>query len=115
MLGLIIIILVFGFIWAVVLRPQRKQRQQQARMWDTLEVGDEIVTAGGIYGEVRAFEGDDLRVEIAPNLEVRVARRAVAGVIPPTDPDELIEPEEAHEGGAEGAIEEAGSYSEESR
>ena len=49
-------------------------------------MGDEILTAGGLYGHVRALgEEDDLVVEIAPGTEVRVARRAVAGIVPPED------------------------------
>jgi preprotein translocase subunit YajC len=111
MLGLIIIVVAFAFIYLVLLRPQRRQRTQQAQMWETLEVGDEVVTAGGIYGEITGFEGEDLLVEIAPDIEVRVARRAIGGVIRP----ESEEPEEESEVGDEGSIAEDESYSEESR
>jgi preprotein translocase subunit YajC len=65
-------------------------------MLSEVSVGDEIVTAGGIYGEITAVDEDDVRVRIAPDLEVRVARRAIAGVTTPQadDADELEEPEE---------------------
>lgn len=56
------------------------QRELHAR----IEVGAEIITAGGIFGHVReAHDEDELLVEVAPNVRLRVARRAVAAVIPP--------------------------------
>ena len=47
-------------------------------MLNQVSVGDEIVTAGGMYGEVTAVDEDDVRVRIAPELEVRIARRAIS-------------------------------------
>ncbi len=56
------------------------QRELHAR----IEVGEEIITAGGIFGHVReAHDEDELLVEVPPNVRLRVARRAVAAVIPP--------------------------------
>jgi preprotein translocase subunit YajC len=100
--GFLLIVIALVFLWVALIRPQKRRQQAQTQMWDTLQEGDEVVTAGGIYGEVTGFTGDDILVRIAPELEVRVARRAIAGVIPPEE-------------GAEESIEDAGSYSEESR
>jgi preprotein translocase subunit YajC len=90
--GLLLIVVAFAFIWLAILRPQKRRRLAQAELWQNLAVGDEIVTAGGLYGEIAGFQGDDLLVRIAPELEVRVARRAIAGVFPP-DEDEPEEDE----------------------
>jgi preprotein translocase subunit YajC len=87
---LIVIIALFGLFWLLVLRPQRRRQSDQLRMQDTLHVGDEIVTAGGIRGEVRRLDDEVLGVEIAPGVEVRVDRRAVAALV-------KDEPEEAEE------------------
>jgi preprotein translocase subunit YajC len=58
-------------------------------------VGKEIVTAGGLYGTVTAIEDDEVRVEIADGIEVRVAKRAVAGVVSEDENDpEEPQPEE---------------------
>ncbi len=57
-------------------------------MQDAIDVGDEIVTAGGMYGYVTAVGDDELEVEIAPGTIVRVATRAVAGRIDPDDDQE---------------------------
>jgi preprotein translocase subunit YajC len=66
-------------------------------MLDDLREGDEVVTAGGIYGEITRVEEDgDVMVRIAPQLEVKVARRAIGGVVEkPTDPEQdSSEPDE---------------------
>jgi preprotein translocase subunit YajC len=86
--GLVLIAIAFLFVWLVILRPQKRRQTVQAQMWQALETGDEIVTAGGLYGEITGFRDDDVLVRIAPEIEVRIARRAIAGVFPPDEPDE---------------------------
>ena len=97
---LIIIVAMFALLWLLLIRPQRARIQEQRRLHAEVEVGDEILTAGGLYGHVRELgEEDDLVVEIAPGTEVRMARRAVAAIVPPEDEedaeevDELVEDE----------------------
>jgi preprotein translocase subunit YajC len=94
--GLVLIAIAFFFVWFAILRPQKRQRVAQAQMWENLEVGDEIVTAGGLYGEITGFRDDDVLVRIAPELDVRIARRAIAGVFPPDEEEseEESEPDE---------------------
>ena len=96
------ILLLLAAFWLLLIRPaQRRQKQQQALVSE-VEVGDEIVTAGGLYGTVTELGDDEVRVEIAPGLEVRLARRAIAGVI--TEPEEDEEEESAEEEPADSAI-----------
>jgi preprotein translocase subunit YajC len=95
----LLIIVAFAFLWLVLVRPQKKRQVAQRQMLDELKPGDEVVTAGGIYGEItRLGESDeDVYVRIAPTLEVRVARRAIGGVVVPPEPEgEVAEmPDEA--------------------
>jgi preprotein translocase subunit YajC len=88
-----LIIIVFVFLWFVIIRPQKKRQMAAARMLNTLNVGDEVVTAGGIYGEITGLEEDSVRVRIAPELEVRVARKAIGSVVPREDAGEPAEAE----------------------
>jgi preprotein translocase subunit YajC len=81
--GFLFIIIAFAFLYFVMVRPQKRRQLETQRMLNDLKVGDEIITAGGMYGEVTRLGEDDVTVRIAPELEVRVARRAVAGVTPP--------------------------------
>ena len=82
-LAFLIIIIALGFLYFVLLRPQKRRQVDSQRMLDSLEVGDEVVTAGGIFGTITALDEDEVRVEIAPQLQVRVARRAIGAVVNP--------------------------------
>ena len=88
-----ILVLLVG-MWFLLIRPQRRRQLDSQRLIDSLAVGQEIVTAGGLYGTITALEDDEARVEIADGIEVRVAKRAIAGVLTEEDPDELAEQEE---------------------
>ena len=109
---LVVVIVLFVLFWLVVIRPQRRRQVEQSRMIETLDVGDEIVTAGGLYGRVLGLGDDELLVEIAPGTNVRVARRAVAGLVQPDEEEEdeelesVDEPEPETEPAAEAAREE---------
>ncbi|TML29716.1 MAG: preprotein translocase subunit YajC [Actinobacteria bacterium] len=92
--GYIFIIVILILMWFLLIRPQRRRQQDSQRLIASLSVGQEIVTAGGLYGTITALEEDEARVEIADGIEVRVAKRAIAGVLSEDDPDELPEPEE---------------------
>jgi preprotein translocase subunit YajC len=84
-----ILLLLFVLMWFLVIRPQRKRQQAQRQIMDDLSPGQEILTAGGLYGTVQSLIGDDeVRVEIAPDVYVRVARGAIAAVLTEED-DEL--------------------------
>jgi preprotein translocase subunit YajC len=89
--SLIFIGLTVVLVWLLVIRPQRRRTAELAAMVAGLSVGDEIVTAGGMYGEIRRMDGEVLTVEVAPEITVRVARGAVTGVIRPEDEQEASE------------------------
>ena len=65
----------------MLVRPQRRRTQEQTELIDSLEVGDEVVSAGGFYAVVKEIEGETLHVEIADGLVVRMARNAVVGLV----------------------------------
>ena len=99
--GLFVIIAMFALLWLVLIRPQRRKLMKQQQMQHSVEVGDEVLTAAGIYGVVRSVgEHDELHVEIAPGTTVRVARRAIGAVIPPEEPGDA--PVEAGDGASAG-------------
>jgi preprotein translocase subunit YajC len=79
--GYIFILVLLVLIWFLLIRPQRRRQVEAQRMIERLEVGKEIVTAGGLFGTITAVEDTELRVEIADDVEVRIAKRAVAGIV----------------------------------
>jgi len=90
-----VIVALFALLWLFVLRPQRRRSSEQLQMQDTLRVGDEVITAGGIRGYVRQLDEEVLKVEIAPEVVVRLDRRAVAALVQEQDddPDALTQTE----------------------
>ena len=96
MATLILLAAMFVLLWAFLIRPQRRKQQEQQQLLASVEPGDEILTVGGIYGIVTEIDDeDDLIVEIAEGIQVRIARRAVGGVVKPEEEDvEHEEPEE---------------------
>jgi preprotein translocase subunit YajC len=54
---------------------------EQRELLGSLEPGDEIVSTGGLFGVIKSINGDELHVEIAEGLVVRMAKRAVAGLV----------------------------------
>jgi len=76
-----------ALLWVLFVRPQQRRMRQAQAMVATLDVGDEIITTGGIYGTVTDTDDASLWVEIAPDVTVRVMRGAVAQRVSPTDLD----------------------------
>jgi preprotein translocase subunit YajC len=93
---LILLLAMLVLLWALLIRPQRSRQRQQQALLSNVEPGDEIITVGGLYGIVQEIdEEDDLIVEVADAVHVRIARRAVAGVVKPEE--ETDEAEHADE------------------
>ena len=93
-LGFLLVIVALAFLWLALIRPQKRRQQAQSAVWEGLQEGDEVVTAGGVYGEIRGFDGDDVVVRIAPEVDVRVARRAIAAVTTPVEGAEEVPAED---------------------
>jgi len=70
-------LLAVAFFFLIV-RPQRRQLAARRALIQAVEVGDEIITAGGIYGVVQSIDEDTMQVEIAPGVVMTLAREAVA-------------------------------------
>ena len=99
--GFLVVLVLFALFWLLILRPQRRRQAQQSALIQNVEVGDEIVTAGGLFGHVRSVADDELLVEIAPGTSVRIARRAVASIVEEEDEELEAGEEPEHEAAAE--------------
>jgi preprotein translocase subunit YajC len=93
--GFILVLLVlFVFMYVLLIRPQRNQQKRHQQLLANLKVGDEVITAGGIYGDVAGIEDDRVQLLIAEDVEIEVARRSIASVVPPStyeDEDDEVE------------------------
>ena len=94
------VLAMLGFIYFLMIRPQRQQQRRHQEMLSTLKLGDEVITAGGLYGEVKRLDADRVALEIDDDVEVVVAKRAIASVVPPEELQEEHE-EESEKASAE--------------
>ena len=77
---MIIMWVAIGLIfWFFIMRPQKKRQQEIQNFRNSLMVGSKVVTAGGIYGEIRAVDATDniLTIEISKGVNIRVDRNSV--------------------------------------
>ncbi len=80
-------LLIFAVLYFFMIRPQQKKMKQHREMLANLRRGDRIVTGGGIIGRVvRVEDGDEMLVEIAPDVKVRVKRSTVSDVLAKGEP-----------------------------
>ena len=82
---LIIMVSLLVVMYVLMIRPQRQRQQQQQQMITGANVGDDVLTTGGIYGTIERAEDDDIVVEIADGIEVHMTRRGIAAVLPPEE------------------------------
>jgi preprotein translocase subunit YajC len=73
-------------LWFILIRPQRRRQAAHRSMVSGLNPGDELITVGGVFGKVRSIADDHLVLEIAPGTEIRLAKEAVATVVPKEEP-----------------------------
>ncbi len=87
--------------YVLIVMPQRRRRQTQAQLLADVEIGDEVMTLGGIFGFVREVEDHHIVLEIAPDTRVRLAKSAITarteaedGEEPADSPDGSTDPAE---------------------
>jgi preprotein translocase subunit YajC len=83
LLPLLFIVLIFYFL---LIRPQQRRMKAHQEMIANLKRGDVVVTSGGMIGKIKSVADDEVRVELAPNMEVRVVRGTISEVRSKTEP-----------------------------
>lgn len=84
------ILLIFVIMYFLMIRPQQKKLKEHKAMVTGLRRGDQVVTSGGLIGKVTRVDDqkNEIEVEIAPNVRVRVVRSTVSQVVSKTEPAE---------------------------
>ncbi|MBU2963700.1 preprotein translocase subunit YajC [Citreicella sp. C3M06] len=83
------LILIFGIMYFLLIRPQQKKVKEHQKMVAALRRGDQIVTQGGIIGKVsKVKENNEVEVEIAEGVRVRVVQNTITTVLSKTEPAE---------------------------
>jgi preprotein translocase subunit YajC len=87
------IVLLFGVMYFMMIRPQQKRRRDAEQMQSSIGPGDEVVTIGGLYGTVTSIDDETVMLEVAPGVQTRYARPAVARVVSQVPKAETISEE----------------------
>lgn len=73
----IMLIAMFVIMYFFMIRPQNKKQKEIANFRKNLEVGQAVITAGGIYGKIKEIEDNAVIVEIAPSVKIKVDRNSI--------------------------------------
>lgn len=76
--SLLFLALLIGIFYFMLIRPQKKRVEQHRELVESIGVGDEIVTIGGIYGTIRSLDDERFELEVAPGTTVRFVKSAIA-------------------------------------
>ena len=82
-LGLMVVVFYF-----LLIRPQQRRARAQRDLVSSVEVGDEVVTVGGMFGRIRAVDDDSVTVEVAPGTEIRMLKTAVLRKLEEEEPEQ---------------------------
>ena len=85
---LILLLLIFGIMYFLLIRPQQKKVKEHQAMLSALRRGDQIITQGGVVGKIVKVKDDanEVEVEIAKGVNVRVVKSTIATVMNKTEP-----------------------------
>ena len=74
---LIMMLVIFAIMYFFMIRPQNKKQKEIANFRKNLEVGQSVITAGGIYGKIKELEDNAVIVEIASGFKIKVDRNSI--------------------------------------
>lgn len=93
---IVIIVVFIAIFYFLLIRPGQKQRKAHQELVESINKGDEIMTAGGLFGTVTRVSSDSVMVEVAKKTEVKLAKNSIARVTG-SEEEEEIEEEELEE------------------
>jgi preprotein translocase subunit YajC len=91
------VVIAAAFFLLIVL-PQRRRATAHRALVESLQVGDEVVTIGGVFGTIRRLEDDRIELEVSPGVVLTVARNAIAQAVNPATADPSLDEHPADNG-----------------
>ena len=73
------LIIIFAIFYFLLIRPQQKRQREHKLFLQSMKKGDEVITSGGIVGRITSLAENFVTLEIAPKVNIRVARSQIAG------------------------------------
>jgi len=75
---IIFLVIIFGLMYFVMIRPQRKKQKEHQQLIQELVRGDRVITTGGIYGQIESVSDDSVVIKVESGATMRVARNSVS-------------------------------------
>ncbi len=79
--GIIMLVIMFAIFYFLLIRPQQKRAKEHRQLIESLKVGDQVVTAGGIHGKIAAVQESVVMVEVATGVKVKLNRSSIVSVV----------------------------------
>jgi preprotein translocase subunit YajC len=76
---LVPMLLIFGVMYLLVIRPQSKRAKETQRMLSELKKGDEVVTSGGVIGRISGIKDTEITLQVQEGVRLRIQRSSVTG------------------------------------
>jgi preprotein translocase subunit YajC len=76
------LILLFGIFYFLLIRPQQKKQKEHKALLSNLKKGDQVITAGGMYGKITGLTDTAVTLEIAEKVRVKVGRGQISARLP---------------------------------
>jgi preprotein translocase subunit YajC len=80
--SILLIVVMFGVMYFLMIRPQMKRAKEHKTMVESLQKGDEVITAGGILGRITKVDDQYITVAVAESVEMQMQRAAIQTVLP---------------------------------
>lgn len=74
----VMMLLLFGFMWFFVIRPESKRRKAQQSFHASLQKGEDVVTAGGMHGTIASIDGESITLKVGNDVRLKFDRNAIA-------------------------------------
>lgn len=84
---IVILGVMMAAMWALLILPQQRRTKAHREMLAKLDVGDEILTAAGIYGEISEFDGETVFLAVSDTLEIKITRSSISERVVYADAD----------------------------
>src|SRR4051812_34892998 len=72
--------MVFAIFYFIVIVPNKRQQQKVQEFLDNLKVNDKVITTGGIWGQITKIDEQNVQLEVAERVRIRVSRAAIGGL-----------------------------------
>lgn len=78
--NVLLLVAMFAIFYFLLIRPQQKRAKEHKALVESIKIGDQVITAGGIHGKVAAVQDETIQVEIATGVKIKLSRSSIVTV-----------------------------------